>query len=282
MLSEKSLLPPAIKSEFGLISLDLIDDPQRPMRSDLSPESVADLVMSMRQVGVIEPLVVKKIDERYEVIAGHRRLVAAGIVQLPKVPCYIVEATPEQTELLKIHENLYRADVRPSDEAQHYKFLINHYKLSPSKLAQLIGKSDGYVTDRLAIFEYPTALKEALDKQQIKFSVAKEFSRMTDHKKMIEYLYYSIRNGITAQGAKQWVQDYQRTQENSKAPPLPTANLETTTYDTQMTSKCIYCQQGISLIEANVVYIHTHCLKEVDQTVPDPVPLPDPESQNTA
>ena len=263
-----------MKSEFGMIPLDLIDDPQRPMRTDMTPESVEDLVMSMRQVGMIEPLVVKKIGERYEVIAGHRRLLAAGIVQLPKAPCFIVEATQEQTELLKIHENLYRAEVRPSDEAQHFRYLINHYKFSPSKLAQLIGKSDGYVTDRLAIFGYPTPLKEALDKQQIKFSVAREFCKMTDTKKMIEYLYYSIRNGITTQGARQWVQDYERSKQNQQSATSVEANLGTTSYDIQTLSKCIYCQEGISLIEANVVYIHTHCLREVEKVPPEPQPQP--------
>lgn len=273
MSDEKSLLPPPIKSNFGVIPLDVIDDPQRPMRSDLTPESVEDLVLSMRQVGVIEPLVVKKIGERYEVIAGHRRLVAAAVVKLPKVPCYIVEATDEQTELLKIHENLYRADINPSDEARHYKYLINHYKISPSKLAQLIGKSDNYVTDRLAIFGYPTALKEALDQQKIKFSVAKEFHRMTDTKKMIEYLYYAIRNGITAQLARQWVNDYERTLQHRVENPAPTANPETGSYDIQTTSKCIYCQNSISLMEANVVYIHTDCLKEIEK------PPSNPESQ---
>jgi ParB/RepB/Spo0J family partition protein len=257
-------LPPPPKTEFATISLDLIDDPERPIRHDLSPESVEDLVVSIRQVGIIEPLVVKPVGKRYEVIAGHRRLVASTIAGLASVPCYVVNATKEQAEMLKIHENLYRADVRPSDEAEHFKYLIQNHKLSPVRLAKLIGKSEGYVNERLAIFNYPPELRHALDTEQIKFSVAREFARMEDVGKMHEYLHYAIRSGITPSLARQWVIDWRRStvepqiqereviSEGGKVPVI------------EHFSTCVYCQQSIKLNEANVVYIHDSCLKEAN------------------
>lgn len=262
-------LPPPPKTEFATISLDIIDDPARPMRHDLSPESVEDLVISIRQVGIIEPLVVKPVGKRYEVIAGHRRLVASSIAGLAQVPCYIVDATKEQTELLKIHENLYRADIRPSDEADHFKYLIQNHKLSPVKLAKLIGKSEGYVHDRLAIFNYPPELRHALDNGQIKFSVAREFARMEDLSKMREYLHYAVRSGITPALARQWVLDWRR---SITEPPIQTR--ETIVEGGEVPkiehfSTCVYCNQSIKLSEANVVYMHDKCLKEARETTPE-------------
>jgi len=262
-------LPPPPKTQFGTISLDLIDDPARPIRHDLSPESVEDLVVSMRQVGIIEPLVVKPVGKRYEVIAGHRRLVAAGIAGLAEVPCYIVNATNEQAEMLKIHENLYRADVRPSDEADHFKYLIQHHKLSPVRLAKLIGKSEGYVNDRLAIFNYPPELRNALDTEQIKFSVAREFGRMEDIGKMRQYLHYAIRSGITPGLARQWVIDWRRSLTEHQTVNDDVIVEGGNTPVIEHFSTCIYCNESIKLAEANVVYMHDKCLKEAQQTAPN-------------
>ena len=99
-------------SKHKTIVLDRIKDPAAPLRSDLSHEAVNDLVQSIKQVGIIEPLVVRKKGDDFEVIAGHRRLVAAGIAGLTEVPCIIVKASDEQAEVLKLHENLNRNDIK--------------------------------------------------------------------------------------------------------------------------------------------------------------------------
>lgn len=265
-------MPPSPEADFKIISLDLIDDPERPIRHDLSPESVEDLVLSIRQVGIIEPLVVKPKGKRYEVIAGHRRLVAAGIANLAQVPCYIVSVTNEQGELLKIHENLYRANVRPSDEAEHFKYLIQSHKLSPVRIAKLIGKSESYVTERLAIFNYPPELRFALDNNQIKYSVAREFARMEDVGKMREYLHYAIRNGITPALARQWVIDWRRSTTGPSAGEVEVVVEGGEAPKIESFSTCIYCQKPIKLNEANVVYIHDNCLKETQKPIAEAPP----------
>src|SRR3990167_6112557 len=98
---EEEAIAPEVS--FQMISIDLIDDPEQPIRSDLTPASVEDLVVSIKQVGIIEPIVVKPVNGRYEVIAGHRRLFACKIGKLVDVPCYVRRASKEQTEMLKIH-----------------------------------------------------------------------------------------------------------------------------------------------------------------------------------
>lgn len=255
-------------AEYKLISIDLIDDPAQPMRKDLTPESVEDLVISIRQVGIIEPLVVKAVGKRYEVIAGHRRLVASGVANLAQVPCYILKVNREQTEILKIHENLYRADVKPTDEAEHFKFMILSHKLSPTKLGKLVGRSESYVSDRLAILNYPPRLKAALDAGKIKYSVAREFSRMQDLAKMREYLHYAIRNGITTTLARQWVTDYRRSITQQAVEERETTGGGGGEPMIESYAKCIYCKHGLKLAEANVVYIHDACLDEANAIEP--------------
>lgn len=245
--------------EFGMLSVDLIDDPEAPMRSDMTPASVEDLVMSIKQVGIIEPLVVKAVNGRYEVIAGHRRLFSSRLAKLVEVPCYIRKANSEQTEMLKIHENLYRADIKPSDEAKHFQYLLEKQKMSPVKIAQLISKSPSYVADRLAILNYPDFLKEAMDSGEISFSVAREFARFDDLQQMSSAVYYAKRGGMTQEMARKWVQDYKRAQEQPALQENIVINEATGAQEIEHTTECIYCSEKDSLMNLEVAYIHTPC-----------------------
>jgi len=263
-------IEPVAELSFMLLSLDLIDDPEQPMRTDMTPASVEDLVMSIKQVGIIEPLVVKPLNGRYEVIAGHRRLFASRLAKIPEVPCYVRKANIEQTEMLKIHENLYRADIKPADEAKHFSYLIDKQKMTPIKIAQMISKSPAYVLDRLAILDYPDFLKDALDNAEINFSIAKEFARFDDLKQMRTAVYYAKRGGMTQEMARKWVQDFKRSKEDPGIQNAPGENGINQPEQIEHTATCVFCNQGLRLIEAEVVYMHTHCLQEVKSPVLPP------------
>lgn len=252
--------PAALPVEYKIISLDLIDDPERPMRTDLTPESVADLVLSIKQMGIIEPLIVYPRGDRYEVIAGHRRRYAAELAKLVDVPCHIHQATKEQIEMMKIHENLYRREVKPSDEMRHFKYIMTRLKISPTKLAQLTGKSDSYVSDRLGIENYEPELKEALDTGKINFSVARELARIGDRNKTIEYLRYAIQNGLTQSGARQWVQDYKNSLLTPKQTPITTYDPATQTVLQKIYYPCIRCNDKLEITDVVPVYICNPCL----------------------
>jgi len=258
-------VPQVPDSYFKLIAVDLLDDPEQPMRSDLTDLSVEDLVISMKQVGIIEPLVVKQVGGRFEVIAGHRRLYSARLAKIVEVPCYVRTAGKEETEMLKIHENMYRADINPADEARHFSVMIDKYQMSPIKIAQLISKSPSYVVDRLAILDYPDLLREAMLKGEISFSVAREFARFDDLAQMRSAIYYAKRGGMTSEMAKKWVQDYKRSKEHPPITQSTVQNDTTGTIETEHFVQCVYCRENVSLMQAEVVYMHRKCLHEASQ-----------------
>lgn len=261
-------------STYKMISLDLIDDPARPMRTDMTEASVEDLVLSIKQVGIIEPIIVKPKGRRYEVIAGHRRTFAANIAKLPMVPCFIKVASDDETEMLKIHENLYRESIKPADEAQHFDYLIQKQKMTPNKIAGLIGKSPSYVRDRLAILNYPDFLKEAMDKGQISFSVAREFARFDNVDQMRKAVYYAKRSGMTQELARKWVLEHKRAVEQPQITPSPNQSGNGESAPVEHSTTCIFCKQSLRLLEAQVVYMHDHCLHEASA-----IEIPEPEAQ---
>lgn len=258
-------IPQVPTSYFKLISVDLLDDPEQPMRSDLTDLSVEDLVVSMKQVGIIEPLVVKAVGGRFEVIAGHRRLYSARLAKIVEVPCYVRTAGQEETEMLKIHENMYRAEINPSDEARHFSVMIDKYHMTPVKIAQLISKSLGYVTDRLGILDYPDFLRDAMMKGEISFSVAREFARFDDLAQMSSAVYYAKRGGMTAEMAKKWVVDYKRSKEHPSVTAVASQNDTTGREEVEHFVQCTYCRENVSLMQAEVVYMHHKCLQEANR-----------------
>lgn len=240
----------------------MLDDPQRPMRSDITREALQELVMSIKQVGLIEPIIVKQVGKRYEVIAGHRRTMASEYAKLATVPCHVVEVSDDEAEMMKIHENLYRVDISPADEAKHYAWLIEKKKLTPTKVAQIISRQPKYVTDRLDILNYDEELRRALDQGLISFSVAKEFNRIDEKSKLRQYLSYAVRGGMTVGVAKKWVDDLLKPA--VAAPEYIATPIDDSPYTSpqEQTSKCFYCQEGVKLLEAQVVYVHDHCLED--------------------
>lgn len=251
-----------LAARFEEIEIGLIDDPVRAMRSDMSTENIDDLVMSIKQVGIIEPLVVRENGDRFEIVAGHRRITAAEAAGLHKVPCHVVSGTQEQIETMKIHENLYRVDINPFDEAQHYARLIKDLKLSPTKICRITNRSEQYVRDRLSILEYDPVLQAALAKGEIKITVAKELSRIADPLKLREMTGYAKAHGITASVAKRWV-DEQMPRENPAPglPDIPTEQFQGESASEQH-SDCFFCLKPVRLFEAYTVYVHEGCVGE--------------------
>lgn len=252
----------AAKTHFETIPIANIDDPEQAMRSNMANENIDDLVRSIRQVGIIEPLVVRPKGDRFEIVAGHRRITAAEAAGLIEVPCFVVEASLEQTEMMKIHENLYRVDINPFDEANHYKRLMETMKISPARIAHFTNRGESYVRARLAVLEYEPALQQALAEGKIKLGVAQELSRITETHKLTEMLGWAVGNGITQAVARKWVDEQlPQNQPTGDFIPDPVSDQNFTPASEQH-SKCFYCMQDVRLMEAYTVYVHDHCIKE--------------------
>lgn len=246
-----------------VVPIDLIDDPELPLRSDLSRESVAELAGSIKQYGVIEPLVIKRKGKRYEVVAGHRRLVAAIVAGLVKVPCVIYNAPPEDQDLVKIHENVHREALNPVDEAYFLEEVQKRHKLTRQQLANLIGRVKSYVDDRLAVRNYPLDVKQALHAGLIVFSVAREFAKVKDEMVRSDYLHHAIEGGVTPELALKW----RRIWEDARAAETPrspeTAPLVGAGQEHEYSVKCDLCLQPVALSRAKVLYAHDECVQEL-------------------
>lgn len=145
------------------LDIDLIaPNPQQP-RSNFEPEKLRELSDSIREHGIIQPLIVSHQDDgSYVLIAGERRLQAARLAGLDTVPVVIREATTSQMLELALIENIQRADLNPVEEAVAYRRLIEEYGLTQEETAQRVGKSRVTVANALRLLQLETEIKRSL------------------------------------------------------------------------------------------------------------------------
>ncbi|HET9946896.1 MAG TPA: ParB/RepB/Spo0J family partition protein [Patescibacteria group bacterium] len=143
--------------ETHLIQLN----PLQP-RGVITPDSLTELVDSIREQGILEPLVVADTPAGYQLIAGERRLRAAKILGYAKVPVVIKKTTPQGILEMSIVENVQREDLNPIERALAYKRLIDEFGLGTNDVARKVGKSAPTVSNTIRLLSLPDAIKDAL------------------------------------------------------------------------------------------------------------------------
>lgn len=167
-VSDFSPEPIDIATESNLkireVSPESIRENPRQPRRHFKPDDLAELEASIREHGILQPLVVSEIAPgKYELIAGERRLRASRAIGLPKIPVVIRPLEDDRKKLeLALIENIQRSDLNPVEEAQAYKALIEDFNLGHEEVAKRVGKSRPAVTNALRLLELDEEMLEAL------------------------------------------------------------------------------------------------------------------------
>lgn len=143
-------------------------NPRQP-RSQMDQEELAELAASIRENGILQPLIVSPTDEpdKFILIAGERRLLAAGIAGLDSVPVLIREASEQQRLELALIENVQRADLTPLEAAEAYRQLADDFNLSHEQIAQQLGKNRVTITNTMRLLKLPQDVQKSLIKGEI-------------------------------------------------------------------------------------------------------------------
>ncbi len=185
------------------IDIDVLQaNPLQP-RGLITPDSLVELVDSIREHGVLEPLVVAKTPAGYQIIAGERRWRASKIAGLSKVPVIIKETTPQGMLEMAIIENVQRVDLNPLERAQAFKRLIDEFGLSTSEIAVKIGKSAPYVSNTLRLLSVPDALKDALASGATTEGHVRALASLEDPHLIVEAYKEILEKNLSVRGAEE-------------------------------------------------------------------------------
>lgn len=129
-------------------------------RKSFNEEALEELVQSIKEHGVVQPIVLRKAGKKYEIVAGERRWRAAKKAGLKTIPAIIKEFTEQETTEIALIENIQREDLNPIEEAGAYQVLLEEFKLTQEELSQRIGKSRPYIANTLRLLNAPAAIQE--------------------------------------------------------------------------------------------------------------------------
>lgn len=168
------------------LDVELIQPNPLQPRGLIAPQSLADLVNSIKEHGIIEPLVVAKTPAGYQIIAGERRWRASKLAGLTSVPVLVKETTAKGMLEMAIVENVQREDLNPIERAQAFQRLIEEFGLPVGEIAKRMGKSESYVSNTMRLMALPDAIKDGLISGAISEGHARAIAGLGEIKLMVD------------------------------------------------------------------------------------------------
>ena len=165
-----------VESKTNKLPLSDISPNKFQPRKNFDEENLEDLKNSIKERGVIQPIIVRKSNEgnsKYQIIAGERRWLAARRAGLHDIPAVVTEADDLKSLEFAIVENVQRHDLNPLEEAQGYKKLIDEFSYDQEKVSKFIGKSRSYITNSLRLLNLPDDVQKQIEHKKISAGHAK-------------------------------------------------------------------------------------------------------------
>jgi len=169
-----------VQESIQYIKIDnIVRNPYQPRKS-FDSEKIEELAQSIRENGLIQPIVVRSYQDKYELIVGERRVLAAKRANLSEIPAVIKDYSEEKLLELALIENLQREDLNPIEEALAYKLILERDRITQDELAKRIGKSRSYIANMLRILELPEHIRENVSRGTISVGQAKALLAIDD------------------------------------------------------------------------------------------------------
>ena len=183
---EKDIIKTATPADIVKISLDEIrPNPYQP-RKVFNEDALKELSISIKEQGLIQPIIVKKSIKGYEIVAGERRTRAARLAGLTKIPAIIRDFNDEQMMEIALIENIQRENLNPIEEAKAYNMIIKTNGLTQEEIATKFGKSRSYITNMLGLIDLPEKIQNLIATKEISTSHARVLSKLSSPNTQIE------------------------------------------------------------------------------------------------
>lgn len=181
-------------------------NPHQP-RQQFDHQQLENLIDSIREHGIIQPLVVTKNGDSYQLIAGERRLRAAKFLELPAVPAIVRRAGEQEKLEISLIENLQRQDLNPVEEAIAYQRLVNEFNLTREAVGKRVGKSKSAIVNQLRLLSLPDEIKQALIDGQISAGHGKVIAGITDAAEQLKFFKKVLKNQMNVRETESAVQE---------------------------------------------------------------------------
>lgn len=193
------------------LDIEKVDPPVIAARDFIDPESVRELAESIRDQGLYEPIIVRPLNGRYEIVMGHRRWLAHRLIGETKIKSIIREMSDEEVEIARAVENDQREDLNPIEKAKGYQRLRDKFGLSQEQIAQKMGRSRETIIRFLKLLKIPEEFQKAVGQKKLSIGVALCLNEIDDDLSKKYYFAAAVENGVTLEVAQAWLNEYFKT-----------------------------------------------------------------------
>ena len=198
---------------------DIIPNRFQP-RENFDERALKELAVSIKEHGVIQPIIVRQIGEKYEIIAGERRYKASTMAGLTKIPSIITNLDDKESSKVALIENLQRKDLTPIEEARTYQKILELDALTQEELAKTMGKSQSAVSNKLRLLALTDEVQDALLHEQISERHARTLLSVEDSKRQVELLNKVISTRMTVRELEEEINGVAKKEESINLPNM--------------------------------------------------------------
>lgn len=230
-------------AELKEIDIDLVDDPVNDIRENVNMQGVEELAISIENTGLINPITVFKNRRRYEVVVGHRRLIACKIAKMDTITAIITEIDPDKLDVMKLDENIFREDVSPVMIAKYIYRIMQEKELTTMEMARYFGKTPQWVNTMIRLLDIDDYTQEAITAGQISYAGALELQKVDNESTRATLTQAAVKGGAHTRVIKNWVNDYRSEIDYQASRTLLPTEKGGVPEEREYKRKCICCNQ---------------------------------------
>lgn len=244
--------------EVELIDVRLIDRPEDPQRSAMDGEYILQLAESIKKVGLIQPITVRRWGYRYEVVVGDCRFAAVKKAGLHQVACIVQEKGRQDVQVVRAHENLHRRDLAFRDEARMVRACYESEGEDVDRVCATLNRGRPYVEDRLLFEVMPPQMQEAVDSGGLAVGACRELMAIDVAEDRMFYLGHAVSSGASVKLVRAWRQAWELTRTPQDPSALGREQYEGAPVPVPVHLPCLWCSKGVSVHEI----VHLRMCKE--------------------
>ena len=194
---------------------NIVPNPYQP-RKDFNSEALRELAESIKEHGVIQPISVRKVEDKYQLIAGERRLRASKMANLKTIPAIEKKLDERQVMEIALIENLQREDLTPIEEAMAYKKLIDEFGLTQGDVSKRVGKSRSAIANTIRLLKLPKKIQDYVSRETLSMGHARTLLSISDENEMLKICDIAIKNELTVRQLEKLIKDLKDSPQDKK------------------------------------------------------------------
>lgn len=254
-----------IKDKKTMVEMGRIDEPKGVIRMEIEEGPILELADSIKALGQLQPILLRPVGDRYEIVYGHRRFLARQRLGKSRIWVTIKELNDVEVALMRATENIARLDISPVEEAAVYADLYENHKLNLDQISKRMGKTVGIIKRRMDLLKMPVALQEAVHKKQISYGVAESLWRLKDEKAISYYLPFAIEHGATVEVVRVWIKDHEDSTRRQSSDGGGAGGLLSPFEDKPIYVACDMCRGSMQLGTETAIRCCPVCTKTIKQ-----------------